>query len=64
MEWVLIMSLQWVIGNAAPAPIIHTDLSFPSQEMCEAAAEKIRAEMKASIQGAVTHARLVCVQTK
>jgi hypothetical protein len=64
VEWVLIMSLQWVVGGSTTAPITHTMEQFQTEELCKAAARDIKNEMKATIQGAETHARVVCVRRK
>jgi len=64
VEWVLIMSLQWVVGGAATAPTTHTMVQFQTEDSCKAAAQEIKNEMKATIQGAETHARVVCVRRK
>jgi hypothetical protein len=64
MEWILIMSLQWIVGGAGTAPIVHETMSFATEALCKAAAQAIKDEMKVTIQGAETHARVVCVQRK
>jgi hypothetical protein len=64
MEWVLVLSLQWIVGGSATAPTTHTLVQFPTEQLCKAAAQEIKNEMKATIQGAETHARAVCVQRK
>jgi hypothetical protein len=64
VEWVLIMSLQWVIGGSATAPTTHTMVQFQTEDLCKAAAQEIKNEMKATIQGAETHSRVVCVRRK
>jgi hypothetical protein len=37
---------------------------FQTEDSCKAAAQEIKNEMKATIQGAETHARVVCVRRK
>ena len=64
MEWILIMSLQWVVGGAGTAPIVHETTSFATEALCKEAAQAIKDEIKATIQGAETHARVVCVRKK
>jgi len=64
VEWVLIMSLQWVVAGSATAPTTHTMEQFQTENSCKAAAQEIKNEMKATIQGAETHARVVCVRRK
>jgi hypothetical protein len=64
VEWVLIMSLQWVVGGSATAPTTHTMEQFQTEDLCKAALQEIKNEMKATIQGAETHARAVCVRRK
>ncbi len=49
MEWVLIMSLQWVVGGSTTAPITHTMEQFQTEDLCKAAAREIKNEMKATI---------------
>ena len=57
VEWVLIMSLQWVVGGSATAPTTHTMEQFQTEDLCKAAVQEIKNEMKATIQGAETRAR-------
>jgi hypothetical protein len=64
VEWVLIMSLQWVVGGSTAAPITYTMVQFQSEDLCKAAVQEIKNEMKATIQGAETHARVVCIRRK
>jgi len=40
------------------------DVQFQTEDSCKAAAQEIKNEMKATIQGAETHARVVCVRRK
>jgi hypothetical protein len=39
-------------------------MQFQTEDLCKAAAQEIKNEMKATIQGAETHARVVCVRRK
>jgi len=40
VEWVLIVSLQWVVGGSATAPTTHTMVQFQTEESCKAAAQE------------------------
>jgi hypothetical protein len=64
MDWVLILSIQWVVAGAGTAPTTHTIVNYQTEELCKAAAQAIKAEMAITIQGAETHARAVCVRRK
>jgi hypothetical protein len=50
VEWVLIMSVQWVVGGSATAPTTHTIVQFQTEDSCKTAAQEIKNEMKATIQ--------------
>ena len=66
MEWVLFVSLQWIVFGSPTQPTSQQIQSFTSEELCNKAAEAIKAEINAPI-GALrvqTLARIVCVQTK
>jgi hypothetical protein len=66
MEWVLFVSLQWIVLGSPTQPTAQQIQSFTSEELCNKAAEAIKAEINAPI-GALrvqTLARIVCVQTK
>ena len=66
MEWVLFVSLQWIVLGSPTQPTSQQIQSFASEELCNKAAEAIKAEINAPI-GALrvqTLARIVCVQTK
>jgi hypothetical protein len=66
MEWVLFVSLQWIVLGSPTQPTSQQIQSFTSEELCNKAAEAIKAEINAPI-GALrvqTLARIVCVQTK
>jgi hypothetical protein len=63
MEWVLIVSLQWnVLGSPTNSTTQEID-RFASEELCNKAAEAIRAEINAPIgvQRAQTLGRVVCI---
>ena len=66
MEWVLFVSLQWIVLGSPTQPTSQQIQSFTSEELCNKAAEAIKAEINAPIgaQRVQTLARIVCVQTK
>jgi hypothetical protein len=67
MEWVLFVSLQWIVYGSPTAPTTVQIKSFASEELCNKAAEAIRTEINAPIQGqlrTVTLGRVVCLQRK
>src|SRR5262245_43805834 len=61
MDWVLIFSLQWVVGGVPTAPTTWTNMGYQNEQLCRAAVQAIKAEMATPIAGAETHVRAVCV---
>jgi hypothetical protein len=66
MEWVLFVSLQWIVLGSPTQPTSQQIQSFASEELCNKAAEAIKAEINAPIgaQRVQTLGRIVCVETK
>jgi hypothetical protein len=67
MEWVLFVSLQWVVYGSPTAPTTTQIQSFASEALCNKAAEAIRTEINAPLAGqlrAQTLGRGVCLQLK
>jgi hypothetical protein len=67
MEWVLFVSLQWVVVGSPTQPNTQLVQPFASEELCNKAAEAIRNEINVPIAGnlrAQTLGRVVCLQTK
>jgi hypothetical protein len=66
MEWVLFVSLQWIVFGSPTPPTTQQIQSFASEEFCNKAAEAIRAEINAPIAGqrVQTLGRVVCVLRK
>jgi hypothetical protein len=68
MEWVLFVSLQWIVFGSPTPPTTVTIQSFASEELCNKAAEAIKAELNAPIAGqgqrAQTLGRVVCLLRK
>lgn len=66
MEWVLFVSLQWIVFGSPTQPTSQQIQPFASEELCNKAAEAIKAEINAPITGQRTQTlgRIVCVQTK
>jgi hypothetical protein len=66
MEWVLFVSLQWVVLGSPTQPNTLQIQSFASEELCKKAAEAIRTEIDAPIPGqrVQTLGRLVCFPLK
>jgi hypothetical protein len=66
MEWVLFVSLQWIVFGSPTPPTTQQIQPFASEELCNKAAEAIRNEINAPIPGqrALTLGRVVCLQRK
>ena len=67
MEWVLFVSLQWIVLGSPTQPTTQQIQSFPSEELCNKAAEAIRNEINAAIPGQLrvqTLGRVVCLLRK
>ena len=63
MEWVLFVSLQWIVLGSPTNSTTQEIDRFASEELCNKAAEAIRAEINAPIgaQRAQTLGRVVCI---
>jgi hypothetical protein len=64
MEWVLFVSLQWIVLGSPTNPTTQQIDRFASEELCNKAAEAIKAEINAPIGGAQrvqTLGRVVCI---
>jgi hypothetical protein len=66
MEWVLLVSLQWIVFGSPTTPNTEQIGPFASEELCNKAAAAIRAELNAPIaaQRAQTLGRVVCFARK
>jgi hypothetical protein len=66
MEWVLLISLQWITLGSPPPPTTQQIGPFASEELCNKAIAAIKAELDAPIPGQriQTFARLVCFALK
>ncbi|MBY0383508.1 MAG: hypothetical protein K2W78_16570 [Xanthobacteraceae bacterium] len=66
MDWVLLVSLQWVVMGSPTQPTTTQIDSFTSQELCQKAAEAIKAEVGGSPQGqrSYTLSHVVCFARK
>jgi hypothetical protein len=66
MEWVLFVSLQWIVLGSATQPTTQLIQPFASEELCNKAAEAIRTEINAPIpsQRVQTLGRVVCIVRK
>jgi hypothetical protein len=61
MEWVLFVSLQWVVNGTPLPPTASQIASFPSEENCRRAAQAIRTEVEAPLPNNIrTYGRVVC----
>lgn len=49
MEWVLFISLQWIVLGSPTNPTTQEIDRFASEELCNKAAEAIKAEINAPI---------------
>ena len=63
MEWVLFVSLQWIVLGSPTQPTSQLIRPFASEELCNKAAEAIRNEINAPIpaQRVQTVGRVVCL---
>ena len=64
MEWVLFVSLQWIVNGTPLPPTVSPIVVFPSEEKCKSAASTIRAEIAAAIPNVQTYGRVVCFMRK
>jgi hypothetical protein len=67
MEWVLFVSLQWVVFGSPTAPHSEQIGRFASEELCKKAAEAVKAEINTQIGGTQrvqTLGRVVCLELK
>jgi hypothetical protein len=67
MEWVLFVSLQWIVFGSPTQPTTQQIQSFPSEELCNKAADAIRTEINAPIAGqqrVQALGRVVCLLRK
>jgi hypothetical protein len=66
VEWILFISVQWVVLGSAPTPAIQQIGPFSSGDLCNKAADSIRTEMNAPIPGQriQTFARVACFELK
>jgi hypothetical protein len=66
MEWVLFVSLQWIVFGSPTQPTTQQIQSFASEELCNKAADAIRSEINAPIAGqrVQTLGRVVCLLRK
>jgi hypothetical protein len=64
MRWVLFVSLQWIVYGSPTNPTTQQIDGFASEELCNKAAEGIRAEINAPVGGqrVLTLGRIVCVE--
>jgi hypothetical protein len=52
MEWVLFVSLQWIVFGSPTQPTTQVIQPFASEELCNKAAEAIKNEINAPLGGA------------
>jgi hypothetical protein len=67
MEWVLFVSLQWVVSGSPTPPNTLLIDSFASEQLCKKAADAIKAEMEVPVAGqqrVATMGRVACLQRK
>jgi hypothetical protein len=66
MDWVLFVSLQWIVFGSPTQPTSQQIQSFPSEELCNKAAEAIRTEINTPLSGqrVQTLGRVVCILRK
>jgi hypothetical protein len=63
MEWVLFVSLQWIVYGSPTQPTTQQIDRFASEELCNKAADAIKAEINAPLgaQRVQTLGRVVCI---
>jgi hypothetical protein len=66
MEWVLFVSLQWIVYGSPTQPTTQQIQSFPSQELCDKAADALKNEINAPLAAGriQTVGRVVCLLRK
>lgn len=67
MEWVLFVSLQWVVSGSPTPPNTTIIDSFASEQLCKKAADSIKSEIEVPAPGqqrVSTLARVTCLQRK
>ena len=66
MDWVLFVSLQCILFGSPTQPTSQQIQSFPSEELCNKAAEAIRTEINTPLSGqrVQTLGRVVCILRK
>ena len=67
MEWVLLVSLQWVVSGSPSAPTTNQVQAFASEELCNKAADAVRTELNAPVVAPLrvqTLGRVVCLKIK
>ncbi len=67
MEWVLFVSLQWVVSGSPTPPNTTIIDSFASEQLCKKAADALKAELEVPVPGqqrVATMARVTCLQRK
>jgi hypothetical protein len=66
MEWVLFVSLQWIVYGSPTQPTTQQIQSFPTEELCDKAAEAVKNEINAPLaSGRIqTLGRVVCLLRK
>jgi hypothetical protein len=66
MDWVLIISLQWIVLGSPTNPTTQQIEHFASEELCNKAAEAVRTELNSPIspQRIQTFGHIVCVARK
>jgi hypothetical protein len=66
MEWVLFVSLQWIVYGSPTNPTTQQIDGFASAELCEKAADAIKSEINAPIAGqrVLTLGRIACIPRK
>jgi hypothetical protein len=67
MEWVLFVSLQWIVYGSPTQPTTQLIQPFASEQLCNKAAEALRNEMNSPLGGGArvqTLGRVVCVMRK
>jgi hypothetical protein len=67
MEWILFVSLQWIVYGSPTPPTTQQIDRFASEELCNKAAEAIKAELNAPMgaqQRVQTLGRIVCIERR
>jgi hypothetical protein len=62
MDWVMILSVQWVVFGAPGPETTLANGNYASEDLCKAAAQIIKTEITAPVVNAQARVRAACVR--